>query len=67
MSHLMDDKHYYRWQVWFEEEIELDKYEPYIINKLENIAYEYWEEMEMYDDNRLYELIRRFKKEQIII
>ncbi|CAF4748988.1 unnamed protein product, partial [Rotaria sp. Silwood2] len=43
MSILMDDEHYYRWQVCFEELIELDKYEADTVNKLENIAYEYWE------------------------
>ncbi|CAF3415816.1 unnamed protein product [Rotaria sp. Silwood2] len=47
MSILMNDKHYYRWQVWFEESIELDKYEIDVVNKLENMAYEYWEEMKI--------------------
>ncbi|CAF3357072.1 unnamed protein product [Rotaria sp. Silwood2] len=47
MSILMNDKHYYRWQVWFEESIKLDKYEIDVVNKLENMAYEYWEEMKI--------------------
>ncbi|CAF4000678.1 unnamed protein product [Rotaria sp. Silwood2] len=63
MSILMNDEHYYRWQVWFEELIQLDKYETDIVNKLENIAYEYWEEMEIYDNNRLNRLIERLRFE----
>ncbi|CAF1095764.1 unnamed protein product [Rotaria sordida] len=63
MSILMDDNNYYRWQVWFEESIELDRYEPHIVNKLEDIAYEYWEEMEVHDNNRLNRLITRLKDE----
>ncbi|CAF4054384.1 unnamed protein product [Rotaria sp. Silwood1] len=63
MSILMNDEHYHRWQVWFEEPIELDKYEENIVNKLENIAYEYWEEMEIYDNYRLNRLIERLSSE----
>ncbi|CAF4503871.1 unnamed protein product [Rotaria sp. Silwood2] len=63
MSILMDDEHYYRWQVCFEELIELDKYEADTVNKLENIAYEYWEEMQIYDNNRVNRLIERLKSE----
>jgi patatin-like phospholipase/acyl hydrolase len=63
MSILMNDEHYYRWQVWFEEFIELDEYKQNVVNKLENIAYEYWEEMEVYDDNRLNKLIERLSRE----
>jgi predicted patatin/cPLA2 family phospholipase len=63
MSTLMDDEHYYRWQVWFEENIELDKYEDNTVKKLEDIAYEYWEEMEADDTNRLNTLVARLRDE----
>jgi hypothetical protein len=63
MSRLIDDEHYYRWQVWLEGDIKLDMYESETVNKLKNIAYEYWEEMEIYDDNRLNRLIERLKQE----
>ncbi|CAF3935176.1 unnamed protein product [Rotaria sp. Silwood1] len=63
MSTLMNDNHYYRWQAWFEESIKLDSCEPDILENLENIAYEYWEEMELYDNNRLNRLIERLRYE----
>ncbi|CAF1563410.1 unnamed protein product [Rotaria sp. Silwood1] len=63
MSIFMNDEHYYRWQVWFEESIRLDQYETHIVNILENIGYEYWEEMEIYDNNRLNKLIKHLTLE----
>jgi hypothetical protein len=64
MSSLMNDEHYHRWQIISEEPIELDNYEPNIVDQLKNMADEYWEEMEAYDDkNRLNRLIQRLKQE----
>ncbi len=38
-------------------------YESETVNKLKNIAYEYWEEMEVHDNNRLNKFIERLKQE----
>jgi predicted patatin/cPLA2 family phospholipase len=63
MSNLMNGRNYYRWQVWFEKSIELDNCDEQTVNTLENIAYEYWEEMEVCDDNRLNNWIQRLRDE----
>ena len=43
---------YYRWQIWFENPIELDDIRESSINRLIDLSYEYLEEMEGYDNRQ---------------
>ncbi|UJR11111.1 hypothetical protein I4U23_015293 [Adineta vaga] len=64
MTTLMNDRHYHRWQVCFEKAVALDQYDAETLTYLEDSACEYWEEMEIHDENRLYKLIEHLTSEE---